>query len=163
MVERFNQTIKKMLTQDMLKKRTSRYIDFLQKTVTRYNNKIHSTIGMTPSFAHFFATDLERKSIVFKLESIYNKSCPFIPTGEHLPVGIMKDYDPAKTAKEHAQDKKKIFTKGYKPQWSEDTYTIIEKIIDRHHGETMQLNDVIRYRVDGVDQTFYHWVLKSIN
>ena len=48
-VERFNKTIRGVLTRYMTAYKTKRYNDVLDKLVESYNNTVHSSIGSTPS------------------------------------------------------------------------------------------------------------------
>lgn len=48
-IERFNRTLQDILWRYFTKKKTWKYIDVLPKIVSKYNNKIHRTIGMSPN------------------------------------------------------------------------------------------------------------------
>jgi transposase InsO family protein len=46
-VERFNRTLKEMMWKRFTAENTRNWIDMLDKLLHSYNNKVHSTIGMT--------------------------------------------------------------------------------------------------------------------
>ena len=47
--KRFNKSPKTRMYKYNTKNNTFRYLDFIDKLLTSYNNSVHSTIGMTPS------------------------------------------------------------------------------------------------------------------
>ena len=47
-IERFNKTLGEMIQKHLTAKKTSKYIDILQKLLDEYNHKTHSTIKMSP-------------------------------------------------------------------------------------------------------------------
>ena len=51
MVERWNRTMKAKMFKYFSANSTRKYIDILDELVDRYNNKIHSSIGMSPKEA----------------------------------------------------------------------------------------------------------------
>jgi hypothetical protein len=53
-IERFHRTIRKLLVKEIYKRSSSRWIDFLQEIIDRYNNTVHSTIKLKPSQVSFF-------------------------------------------------------------------------------------------------------------
>jgi len=50
-IERWNRTMKEKMFKYFTANSTRKYVDILDKLVDRYNNTIHSSIGMTPKEA----------------------------------------------------------------------------------------------------------------
>jgi hypothetical protein len=106
-VERFNRTLRDRLARYMTENSTKRWIDFLPEAISNYNNTEHRSIGMAPNLVSF-----ENRELVFK------KLYPDIDLKVKckLKVGW----------KVRIPTKKGIFDKGFKPNWSDDIYTIVK-------------------------------------
>jgi transposase InsO family protein len=67
-IERFNRTLKEMMWKRFTTENTRKWIDRLDELMKKYNNRFHSTIGMTPTKAS--RKENEKKV----LENIINKT-----------------------------------------------------------------------------------------
>ena len=109
--ERFNRTIRDLLKKPIFEKGRANWIDELQTVTKKYNNKIHSSIKMTPTQASKKSNEPEVHS---NLQDKRKKQKPKYKVG-----------DLVRTA-----DIKKIFSKGDSTNWSYKLYTITEVIDD---------------------------------
>jgi len=101
-VERFNRTLKTIIWERFTAENTRNWIDMLDKLLFQYNNKMHSTIKMTP-------TEASHKDPV-KFDKL-----PTFSDGHQVRISRIKG----------------LFEKGYLPNWSEALYTVHEvKITD---------------------------------
>ena len=83
------------------------YLDALDQMVKNYNDKVHSTIKMTPKEA---SKDINRGKVYFNIIRKQNKSRTSIK---------YKKGDKARISKY-----KRHFEKGYTPNWTEEIFTI---------------------------------------
>lgn len=67
-VERFNRTLKEMMWKRFTAENTRNWIDMLNTLMHKYNNRIHSTIGMTPVKAS------QKENEIKVLENIVNNT-----------------------------------------------------------------------------------------
>ena len=107
-VERFNRTLKEMMWKRFTAENTRNWIDMLDALMHQYNNRIHSTIGMTPVKAS------QRKNEYKVLENIVDKTKPVLRNKPKFKVGDKVRISRIKT----------IFEKGYLPNWSEELYLV---------------------------------------
>jgi hypothetical protein len=66
-IERFNQTLKRMLYSHMTKFKMMIWKDILQDLVKNYNDRLHSSTGFTPSHLHF-ANEVDIEKVRNKLQ-----------------------------------------------------------------------------------------------
>lgn len=120
MVERLNRTIKELLYKYLQSTGTKTITNVLPKIIQNYNNSYHSTIQMSPN-------EVSEEN----QEQVYNNivSKANIKLREQINVGD----------KVRVQLKKKSFTKGYKPKFSKEVYTI-----DAKEGQYYIINDLNR-------------------
>jgi hypothetical protein len=114
-IERFNRTLKekmwRVFTHNSLKKIKfpKNYTSFIQNLVNSYNNSYHRTIKMKPS-----QVSNENREKIYK--NLYNDQIEKInfkfSIGEYVRIS----------------EEKKIFSKGYTANWSEDIYIIKNRI-----------------------------------
>ena len=69
-VERWNRTMKEKIFKYLTANSTRKYVDILDKVVDRYNNTVHSSIGMTPKEAS------EKKNEVKVWRNLYGNYTP---------------------------------------------------------------------------------------
>ena len=110
-VERFNRTLKEMMWKRFTAENTRNWIDMLDKLLHSYNNKVHSTIRMTPVKAS------KKESEIKVLQNIIHKTRPMRMRKARLKVGD----------KVRISRMKSTFEKGYLPNWTEQLY-IVEKV-----------------------------------
>ena len=126
-VERWNRTIKEQLYKYMYFNKTKRFVNILNNIIDNYNSTIHSR-------THFKPIDVnnENEDIVYK--NLYNIN------------ETLKDPKYVIGDKVRIQRIKKTFEKGYKPNWSQEVFTITKVlntsptnsyIISDHTGEQL--------------------------
>ena len=102
-VERFNRTLKEKMWKRFTAENTRNWIDMLDRLLSEYNERVHSTIGMTP------IKSSKIKSHEMKiLDKILSK--PKFKIGNKVRISRIKG----------------LFEKGYLPNWSEAIYLIHE-------------------------------------
>ena len=74
-IERFHRTLKKTMWKYFTANNTRFYLDALDQMVKNYNEKVHSTIKMTPKEA---SKDINRGKVYFNIIRKQNKSCTSI-------------------------------------------------------------------------------------
>ena len=70
-IERFNRTLKNMMWTYFAANNTRFYLDALDQMVKNYDDKVHSTIKMTPKGA---SKDINQGKVYFKIIRKQNKS-----------------------------------------------------------------------------------------
>ena len=106
-IERFNRTLKNIMWKYFTAKNIIFYLDALDQMVKFYNDKVHSTIKMTPKEAF---KDINRGKVYFNIIRKQNKSRTSI---------MYKKGDKVRISKY-----KRHFEKGYTPNWTEEIFTI---------------------------------------
>ena len=167
-VERFNRTLKEIMWKRFTAENTRNWIDMLDKLLHSYNNdRIHSTIGMTPAEASLKKNEQEvLQNTLSKTRNIPNIKAKF-KVGDQVRISRIKG----------------LFEKGYLPNWSEALYIIDEvqktvpvtyKIKDslgriingsfyneelqKSNQEVYRVEKVIRKKkIDGVEHAFVKW------
>ena len=110
-VERFNRTLKENMWKRFTAENTRNWIDMADRLIREYNNRFHSTIGMSPSQAS------QEKNYLEAVENTLNKTNYNANKKPSMKVGD----------KVRISRNKGIFEKGYLPNWSEEVY-IVHKI-----------------------------------
>ena len=141
-VERFNRTLKEIMWKRFTAENTRTWIDMLDQLLHGYNNRIHSTIGMTPVKASL------KENEVKVLQNITKKSKVTSKTKAKLKVG-----DKVRMSRTKA-----LFEKGYLPNWSEETY-IIDKV-RKTNPITYKIKDTLGEVIEG---SFYSEELQKTN
>ena len=133
-VERFNRTIKTWMWKYFSSNNTKKYVDILDKLITRYNNTKHRAIGCTP--------------LVARQPSSYQ--CIFNSLYGH------EDKRKTQTVRFHHGDKvriskrKKTFEKGFTPNWTEELFRINE--VQKTKPTTYTIQDM---QGDPIKGSFY--------
>jgi hypothetical protein len=167
-IERFNRTLKEMMWKRFTAENTRNWIDMIDKLLYSYNNeRIHSTIGMTPADASIEKNKIEIiENTLSKTRNIPKSRIKF-KIGDRVRISRIKG----------------TFEKGYLPNWSEALY-IIDKVQKTNpitykikdsmgriiegsfYNEELQKSDQEVYRVekvirkkkiDGVEHAFVKW------
>ena len=130
-VERFNRTLKTDMWRYFTGNNTYRYIDIVQDLVYSYNNRILSSIKMIPSKVTVADTEKVRTNLYGKKLRTKEKA---LSVGDTVLISKPK----------------RLFEKGYLPNWTYEQFTIAERLKTRP----------IRYRLkdyndDVIDGTFY--------
>ena len=109
-VERWNRTMKEKMFKYFTANSTRKYVDILDELVDRYNNTVHSSIGMTPKEAS------EKKNELKVWRNLYGNYTPQKRMTPKFKVGD----------KVRITRKKGIFEKGYTARWTEEVFTVSE-------------------------------------
>ena len=129
--ERFNRTIRDLLKKIVFEQGDAKWIDILPTITKQYNNRIHSSIKLTPTQASL------KKNEGYVYKNLLDKRKKIKPKYE---IG-----DLVRTA-----DLKKTFSKGDTTNWSYKLYKITEII-----------NDTIpSYRIDNLPERYNESLLK---
>lgn len=104
-VERFNRTLKQKMYRIFTEQKNTKYIHILKELVESYNRSYHSSIKMAP-----INVNKKNEKIVFA--NLYGKDNDFI-------VFALKKGDYVRTKID-----KKLFEKGYTPNWSTDIFIV---------------------------------------
>jgi hypothetical protein len=167
-VERFNRTLKEIMWKKFTTENTRNWINMLDKLLHSYNSdRIHSTIGMTPAEASLKKNEQEvLQNTLSKTRNISTSKVRF-KVGDRVRLSRIK----------------RLFEKGYLPNWSEALYIIDEvqetvpvtykikdslnRIIDgsfyneelqKSNQEVFRVEKVIRKKkIDGVEHAFVKW------
>ena len=132
--ERFNRTLKNKIYKYMTSISKSVYIDKLDDIVDEYNNKYHTTIKMKPA-------DVKDNTYINADKEINIKD-PKFKVDDHVRISKHK----------------KIFAKGYMPNWSEEVFVI--KKVKNTAPWTYVINDLNGEEITG---TFYEKELQKTN
>lgn len=140
-IERYNRTMKEAMWKYFSSHNTNRYSDVLKDLVKQYNNKVHSSIGMSPTNA-----SLKRNEKV-----VYNTLYEDIPMEPNPKQPKFKLGDLVRIPRI-----KKHFEKGYTPRWTEELFSIDEILYTT--PLTYRLVDLNEEEVKG---TFYEQELQK--
>ena len=122
-IKRFNRTLKNIVWKYFTANNTRFYHEALGQVVKNYNDKVHSTIKMTPKEA---SKDINREKVYFNIIRKQNKSRTSIKYKKGDKVRISKY--------------KRHFEKGYTPNWTEEIFTIDK--INMTNPVTYQVRDL---------------------
>ena len=132
--ERFNRTIRDLLKKPVFEKGDGNWIDVLPKITKQYNNRVHSSIKLSPKDASL------KKNEGYVSKKLLDKRKKIKPKYE---IG-----DLVRTA-----DLKRTFSKGDTTNWSYKVYKITEII-----------NDTIpSYKIDYLEERYNESLLKKTN
>src|SRR6266516_6069229 len=139
-VKRFNRTLKEIMWRRFTAENTRNWIDMLEKLLRDYNNKIHSTIGMTPVKAS------KKENEMKVLRNTINKTRPRPICKPRLKKGD----------KVRISRVKSTFEKGYLANWSEELYSVDE--VQKTIPVTYKLKDLLGEEIEG---SFYEEELQK--
>jgi hypothetical protein len=114
-----------MIQKHLTAKKTSKYIDILQKLLDEYNHRTHSTIKMSP----YEASKPENHNKVleaFITKRHVNTKKPIFKVGDRVRLYA----------------KKSTFDKGYKPNWTTEVFVITKVNKPRDSDHTYHINDL---------------------
>ena len=167
-VERFNRTLKTNMWKRFTAENTRNWINMLDKLMTDYNNKYHSTIKMTPVEASKNENEEDVTNNNLDKYKINKNKKPIFKAGDKVRISRTKG----------------IFEQGYLPNWSEEIYTVVEVkntnpytyIINDMNGELIagsfyteelqkteqevfRIEKIIRKKkINGVEHGFVKWI-----
>ena len=166
-VERFNRTLKEIMWKRFTAENTRTWINMLDSLMYKYNNRVHSTIGMTPVEA------IQKEIYMETLQNTLDKTRSIPITKPKFKIGD----------KVRISRMKALFEKGYLPNWSEELYTVdkvqktipptyklknvlgeeiegsfYEKELQKSDQEVYRIEKVIRKKkIDGVEHALVKW------
>jgi ribulose bisphosphate carboxylase small subunit len=140
-IERFNRTLKTKMWRYFTYKNTERYIDVLSDIVTAYNNCYHRTIGMPPS-----KVTRHNQSSIF--DKVYK---------QHLYPADNSTFAFQLGDKVRISRVKATFEKGYTTSWSEEIFTIAQRL--PRHPHVYRVKD---YNDEIIDGVFYEPELQKV-
>ena len=138
-VERFNRTIKSKLWRYFTKHDTLHYLDVIQDVVSTYNRTPHRSIGMAP-------LDVNDKTLGRAWYRLYADS------RKDYKVHDLQEGDSVRISKT-----RRVFKKGYLPQWTEEIFTIDK--IQNTRPTTFMLKDWNEEQLKG---SFYAQELQKV-
>ncbi len=106
-VERFNRTIKDAIYRHFTSENTNNWINYYATWLDEYNNRIHSTIGITPTEASM-EENIDRVKEAFAKRGKASIKPPVFEVGDNVRISRLKN----------------TFEKGYDHNWSLAVYTI---------------------------------------
>ena len=125
-IERFNQTLKRMLYSHMTRYNVKQWIDVLPALMHNYNTILHGTTGTTPTELHFTKNEslitFVRKKILKRnqkwIQKSNEKSKQTIEVGDYVRLSnlVFKDF----------RKKGKLEKHGYTPNWSKDIWQVVD-------------------------------------
>ncbi|DAC81738.1 TPA_asm: integrase [Stylophora coral adintovirus] len=130
--ERWNRTIKTKMWKQFTIQNNTVYLDILPKIVEKYNNTKHRSIGMTPVEA---SKKKNENAVYLKLygeELSEMREKPKFAVGDHVRI---------------SKYKRKLFDKGYTPNWSEEIFVVDE--IQYSKPITYKLKDLLGEEIKG--------------
>ena len=130
--ERWNRTIKTKMWKQFTVQGNTQYLDVLPKILKQYNNTKHSSINMTP----IEASKKKNEGIVyFNLygDMEISKQKPKFEVGDKVRI---------------SKYKRKVFDKGYTPNWTEEVFTIDK--IQYPNPITYKLKDLNNEEIQGL-------------
>jgi len=136
-VERFNRTLKNMMSRYFVQADTNKYVDVLPDLMWNYNHSFHSSLKMTPAEA----VQNEDKA----RENLYGDQPE--QTSREFQIG---DTVRISRVKGH-------FEKGYQPSWTEELF-VVKRVFDTS-PKTYQLKDLMGENIKG---SFYGYELEKV-
>ena len=146
LVERFNRTMKTRMYKYFTSKNTLRYDDILPQLVLGYNNTVHSSIGMAPAkVKHEDERQIRQKLYGAKTKGRWVKRS-------------VKTYKYRLGDKVRISKAKRVFKKGYLPNWTDEIFTITSRT-----RRTVPIYSIEDFNGEQIKGTFYEQELQKIN
>ena len=139
-VERFNQTLQRDLFRYFTSKNSYYYLGVLQKFISSYNARVHSSHGKRPK-------DVNDKNYKKVWETLYTDKDRKIKK----PKFKVGDYC-------RLSKYKKMFRKGYKIQWTDEIF-VIHQVLDAHFPVVYKVKDLDNEILSGI---FYEQELNRV-
>jgi transposase InsO family protein len=140
LVERFNRTMKTRMYKYFTANNTLRYMDILPQLVLGYNYSIHSSIGMAP--ANVKPTDeIYIRQKLYGLKGKEKSKKYKYRIGDHVRISKAK----------------RVFKKGYLPNWTEEVF-----IISNRTNRTEPIYHIKDLNEEKIEGTFYEKELQRI-
>lgn len=142
-VERVQKTLENTLFRMFFHKGSNNWVDNIQEVVDGYNDRQHSSIGMTPNEA-----TPEKEVNILTYQNLKRKPVRVFPSRINFKVGTMV----------LIPKNRKIFRKGYVQQWNKEIFKVVQVIGGKP----------VRYRIEDmsgeeVHGTFYREELQEVS
>ena len=138
-IERFNRTLKERIFRYLTRKNTYKYIDVLNDIVESYNNSYHRSIKRPPSTVNYKNQEEVWKTLYLKEKKVREES---LREGDRVRISKVK----------------KLFEKGYLPNWTIELFTI-SRVLHQTHPKTYILKDDNGEELSG---SFYYPELQKV-
>lgn len=144
-------TLKNAIFSNFTKRGTNQYVDILPEIVNSYNNSFHTTIKDMPARIHRAGrVSVEQQKGVEQRNSKWlqsSRNYPKIRIGSQVRTHNL-------TNKEHR--KKDKFAKRYKPQWSEEIFTVNGVFGEGQEKKGHQKKIKTYYTLEGFGDKHFH-------
>mgnify|MGYP001569361657 CR=1 FL=1 len=159
-IEKFNKTLKTLISRYMTHYNTKHYISVLDDLVLNYNTTIHTATRLSPEFVDKHAdADVKRE---INDEQI-TQNAKLIEKSEKIPLPDLRIGDSVRLSALTNKDirKKLTFRKGYNTQWSTEIYKVRKIKTPEHPAQPY----IYYLSLDGVnlEQEFFRDQLQKIN
>ena len=140
-IERFNRTLKDRMWFKMTRHDTKEWVSRLPSLLTKYNNRIHSSIKMTPTQAS--KKKNEKVLLLYQADKVdkVKESKPKLAIHDTVRISRWKG----------------VFEKSYKPKWSHDLFEIVG--VNKTKPVTYTVRDLKRDEV--IEGSFYEQELQK--
>ena len=141
-VERWNRTMKEMMWKQFTVQNSTEWVDILPKLLTKYNTTKHRSIKMTPKEA----SEKKNEGVVYL--NLYgdlrqSSTKPKFKVGDKVRI---------------SKYKRKVFDKGYTPNWTEAIF-VIDSVAQYTDPITYKLKDLNNEEIKG---SFYEQELLKV-
>ena len=133
-VERFQRTLKDMITKQFTIQNTRNWVQLLPSVLKDYNNRFHSSIGMSPTDASEAENEVDAYIHMYPTKDTIKKKKPRFAVGDEVRISRVKG----------------IFEKGMENNYSYEVFKI-SKVLDTQ-PTTYHLTD---YNDDLIEGSFY--------
>lgn len=140
--ERFIRTIKSLIYKYFTYVKSNKYVDVLQSLMFVYNNRIHSTIGMSPASVNENNILQVWRNTQRKRETSFTRPIPILQVDDIVRVS----------------NPKTVFEKGYKPKWSTEKFSVVK--VHRRNPVVYNIKDDTGSVIKG---NFYESELQKID
>ena len=123
-IKRFNRTLLHIINKPMFINGDGNWVNILSDAVITYNNKIHSTINMTP-------VDASNNPDKFKYTFNFKNIKPKLKVGDYV----------------RNADKRNIFSKGYTSNWNRELFKVNEVL--KTQPPTYKIEDINGEIIEG--------------
>ena len=131
-IERFNRSVLHIINKPMFINGDGNWVNILNDAVVTYNNKIHSTINMTP---------VDASNNPDKVKYYISETASQINSTKVTPKFKIDDY--VRNA-----DKRNIFSKGYPSNWNRELFKVNEVL--KTHPPTYKIEDINGEIIEGI-------------
>jgi hypothetical protein len=145
-IERFNRTQKTLLYKNFTSNSTYKWVEYLPQIMNEYNNKIHSTIKLSPNDASKKENEKKLWKTYKERESKNEKEIPLFAVGDTVRISNTKG----------------TFQKGYDPNYSMEVFIVTK--VRLTNPPTYNIEDTLGEAIQGsfYNEELMHTKLKGI-